>query len=274
MQFWSLPLEKVVAGDIHKQLVATMALQAASRLKPSTDSKVGLHLRDNKGTNAEVVVCVGIDHGNVAERGGVQVHAIPGAGQAGKILQVFNALGCESHELLKIVAEKTIAGMKKLRETKTVVVKFKDLNGVPSAASVTVPKSTVVFSNVASASAPATSPPAIFPPSVPSVKPFADGVSFARDVSGSTRGITCGDVTFLFYGGDRINADSTITSTQEVHHRVVLSGDLLFFATAQGRSGASNYWCLYCRTMRSMWQSELSARSEGVGEQARRAPQF
>ena len=103
-------------------------------------------------------------------------------------------------------------------------------------------------------------PPPPLPPSSPVIgcKPFASGVSYARDATSTVIGITCEDTTYLFHHGDVIKSSDIVTSTQEISHRVVLSGDLLFFATAMGRSGASNYWCLFCRLMKRMWQDSAA----------------
>ena len=94
----------------------------------------------------------------------------------------------------------------------------------------------------------------------------AAGVQFARDSDGAIRGLFIpGDnaAVYLMHGRATAAKDASIWSTHECYHKVLLGGDLLFFATALGRTGCSNYWCLFCRTMRAMWQAEVGGQLPG-----------
>ena len=248
---WTIKLEEAATAESLKQKNARIALHKMSlhKLIESRSRKVrfGIVFRHNRQRNRkEKIISVGGDHGNSEQRVGFTMVTQEGQGQD-QMVQLVSAVGKESWELMKETCALVAAGIRNIRQTKAIYVYTKTGDAV----FVNVPLATRIIKDKKD-----------FTDNFQS-SDFAVGSEFVYDTEKENIvGLKVGEVQYKFEGGEMIAADlQNVEAIETCYYRVILSGDLLYFATIQGRAGASTAWCLYCNKKRADWQDE-----EGAGE--------
>jgi hypothetical protein len=247
MSMWSVLLVNSVMADMAKQI--TDRTRRLNEMEDLGDEPTmwGVQLNHNLlNKKMEVVVVGSGDKGNKVFRMGYNLHTSGGLGQ-GICTPIVNLQGNDTWDTINKSSTTVADGFAMLGKIKAIIIqpKVKKDSATSPPLFCNVPKEAVIFTN--------SSHQCGFSDT------FAPGVSFLKDIKGDVIGLKVGNEEYPFeHGGTFPSAMELFI--QSVYYRVLLTGDLAYYAAIQGREGASGNWCLYCQAFKTEWRKNKCSR--------------